>query len=641
MTPLADRRPVLFALGIAAFVITFTTDERVFGLVTDGQIMTRTAYAMSALGEIGIARGHTINIARPAGDTVTRFGMGPSLVRVPATGLAGPFENAFGPGSSQTLFVLEQILLVLLAAAAAGALARAVGADAAGTRRACLAAAIASPLWAYAGSDWSEPLQAACVGGAFACAALAGRPDARREGPLAAGAGALAAFALLSKSVFVVLPPLVLAVVVLEAPRGRRVARALAFLAGAAPFAALWLAFEIVRFGRPFASYAGEPFSHAPLDGLWRLMVGPNKGLFLYFPLALLGVWGLVRLARARRVLGLALAGFAAFLLLTTAAWWSWDGAAGWGPRLLVPLVPLLAAAAAVAAPARPPAAFTVLFGLGVAVNALGVLQPDGPTTWYYMVLPPKPLTEAETRAYAPYAVLRAAGETPRLGQWFDVANHAELSPIKVTAWLLARRLAGGDVLAALKTPPWRTDRPGFEMAVPPEQAIPPSALVFLTSPFRWPHLGRSLTRRADQPDTVLAFIDCLYDQALRAQDMSRADRAIEFGEELYRRVPSPQTITALAEAYRLAGKRETFRDFVRSLPPAQRSAPDFGMVLALAARDSGNETLAREILGQVLRAGARPEYARLTSLPLAKWPGTLHEAQLPPAHEAGDEPRR
>ncbi len=641
MTPLADRRPVLFALGVAAFVIAFTTDERVFGLVTDGQIMTRTAYAMSALGEIGIARGHSVDIARPAGDAVTRYGMGPSLVRVPLTALAGPFENAFGLGSSQTLFVLEQILLVLLAAGAAGLLARAVGGGPKGTRRACLAAAISSPLWAYAGSDWSEPLQAACVGGAFACAALAGRPDARREGPLAAGAGALAAFALLSKSVFVVLPPLVLAVVVLEAPRGRRVARALAFLAGAAPFAALWLAFEIVRFGRPFASYAGEPFSHAPLDGLWRLTVGPNKGLFLYFPLALLGVWGLVRLARARRVLGLALAGFAAFLLLTTAAWWSWDGVSGWGPRLLVPLVPLLAATAAVAAPGRPAAAFTVLFGLGVAVNALGVLQPDGPTTWYYMVLPQKPLTEAETRAYAPYAVLRAAGETPRLGQWFDVANHAELSPIKVTAWLLARRLAGGDVLAALKTPPWRTDRPGLEMAVPPEQAIPPSALVFLTSPFRWPHLGMSLTRRADQPDTVLAFIDCLYDQALRAQDMRRADRAIEFSEELYRRVPSPQTVTALAEAYRLAGKRETFLDFVHSLPPAQRSAPDFGMVLALAARDSGNETLAREILGQVLRAGARPEYARLASLPLAEWPATLREAQLPKAREAAKEPRR
>jgi hypothetical protein len=120
---------------------------------------------------------------------------------------------------------------------------------------------------------------------------------------------------------------------------------------------------------------------------------------------------------------------------------------------------------------------------------------------------------------------------------------------------------------------------------------------------------------------------------------MRRPDRAIEFGEELYRRVPSPQTITALAEAYRLAGKRETLLDFVRSLPPAQRGAPDFGMVLALSARDSGNERLAREILGQVLRAGGRPEYARLVSLPLAEWPPTLRAAQRSPTHEPGEEP--
>jgi MFS family permease len=639
MARFADRRPFLFALGLSALVLALTADERVFGLVTDGQIMTRTAYAMSALSEIGIALGHPVDILRPAGDAVTRYGMGPSFVRAPVAAVSGAFENAFGTGASQTLFVLQQILLVLLAAGAAGALARALGADAAGTRRAILAAALASPLWAYVSSDWSEPLQAACVGGAFACGALAGGPGARRPGALAAGAGALAGMALLTKSVFVVLIPLVLAVVVLEAPRERRGARALAFLAGAAPFAALWLAFETVRFGRPFASYTGEPFSHDPLDGLWRLTVGPNKGLFLYFPLALLGAWGLARLAKARRVLGLALVGFTVFLLLATAAWWSWDGASGWGPRLLMPLVPLLAAAAAVAAPARPAAAFTVLFGLGVAVNALGVLQPDGPTTWYYMVLPQKPLTEAETRSYAPYAVLRAAGEEPRLGQWFDVANHAELSPIKVTAWLLARRLAGGDVLAALKTPPWRTDRPGFEMAVPPEQAIPPSALVFLTSPFRWPHLGMSLTRSAGQTDTVLAFVDCLYDQTLRAQDMGRGDRAVAFAEELYRRVPSPQTAATLAEAYRMAGRRETLLDFVSSLPPAQKASPDFGMVLALIARDGGNEARARHVLGQVLAVSPRREYVRLAGSPMSDWPPTLRKIQVPAEQLGRKEP--
>ncbi|MCM3875455.1 MAG: hypothetical protein NEA02_03450 [Thermoanaerobaculia bacterium] len=639
MVVLAERRPFLFALGLSALVLALTADERVFGLVTDGQIMTRTAYAMAALSEIGIALGHPVDILRPAGDAVTRYGMGPSFVRAPVAAVSGAFENAFGTGASQTLFVLEQVFLVLLAALAAGLLARACGTPAKGVRRAVLATALASPLWAYVSSDWSEPLQAACVGGAFACAALAGGPGARRPGALAAGAGALAGFALLTKSVFIVLLPIVLAVAVLEAPREKRGARALAFLAGAAPFAAIWLAFETVRFGRPFASYAGEPFSHDPLDGLWRLTVGPNKGLFLYFPLALLGTWGLARLAKTRRVLGLALAGFTAFLLLTTAAWWSWDGASGWGPRLLMPVVPLLAAAAAVAAPARPAAAFTVLFGLGVAVNALGVLQPDGPTTWYYMVLPQKPLTEAETRNYASYAVLRAEGEAPRLGQWFDVANHAELSPIKVTAWLLARRFAGGDVLGALKTPPWRTDRPGFEMAVPPERAIPPSALVFLTSPFRWPHLGMSLTRSAGQTDTVLAFVDCLYDQTLRAQDMGRGDRAVAFAEELYRRVPSRQTAATLAEAYRMAGRRETLADFVASLRPDQKASPDFGMVLALAARDAGNEARARQVLGQVLSVSPRREYVRLSGSPMSDWPPTLRKIQVPAEQLGRKEP--
>src|SRR5512141_3234755 len=227
MTPLAARRPLAFALGIAALVIAFTTDERVFGLVTDGQIMTRTAYAMSALGEIGIARGHPVDIARSAGDAVTRYGMGPSLVRVPITALAGPFERAFGVGTSQTLFVLAQTLLVLLAAGAAGLLARALGAGAAGTRRAILAAAIASPLWAYAGSDWSEPLQAACVGGAFACAVIATKEGSsvRRASAFAALAGATAGFGLLSKSILIVLFPCVLAVLWFSSERSQRMRR--------------------------------------------------------------------------------------------------------------------------------------------------------------------------------------------------------------------------------------------------------------------------------------------------------------------------------------------------------------------------------------------------------------------------------
>lgn len=631
MVRFADRRPFVFALSLSALVLAFTTDERVFGLVTDGQIMTRTAHAMSSLSEIGIARGHAVDVPRADGDAVTRYGIGPSLLRAPVTALAGPFENSFGPGSSQALFVLEQILFVLLAAGAAGALARALGADGAGTRRAILAAAIASPLWAYAGSDWSEPLQASCVGGAFAFTAAAlgsGAEDSgRRAMARVALAGAAAGCALLSKSIFIVLLPCVLAALWFGSKGPARARRTLLAFAGWLPFAAVWLAFELVRFGRPFASYQGERFSHAVLDGLWRLTVGPNKGLFLYFPLALLAVATLPRLFRERRAQALALGGFSLFVLVTTAAWWSWDGTSGWGPRLLVPLVPVLAALAALGATAASPFVFRVLFAIGVLVNALGAIQPDGALAWYYASLKPRPLAPSELSDFPSFALeTDPATGRPALLAIHEAAMHAGLSPIRANAWLLKTRLAGGDVGAALSRPPWRTDVPGQEPSAPPERVIPESALVFLTSAFRWPHLGMSLTRSAGQTDTVLSYVDCLYDQVLRAQDMRRGDRAVLFAEELYRRVPSGETVTALAESYRIAGRRETFRDFVKGLPLAQRSTPDIGIVLALAARDAANERLAREILGQVLRVGGRPAYARLSQLPIAEWPATLRD---------------
>jgi hypothetical protein len=148
-----------------------------------------------------------------------------------------------------------------------------------------------------------------------------------------------------------------------------------------------------------------------------------------------------------------------------------------------------------------------------------------------------------------------------------------------------------------------------------------------------------SLSRTSGQTDTVLAWIDCLYDQALRAQDMERGDRAVAFAEELYRRVPSVQTAATLAEAYRLASRREALADFVGSLPPAQKASPDFGMVLALAARDAGDETRARQILGQVLAVSPRREYARLAAAPLAAWPATLRKVQVPAASLASKAP--
>lgn len=629
---LAARRSLLAPLLLTALVLVLTADERVFGLLTDGQIMTRTAYSIGELGELGVARGPVVNIPRPEGDAVTRYGIGPSIVRVLPVWLAGRWERAFGQASSQTLFVLENILLILGAAASAGGLVRAWGGADRDVARAVVACGIASPLWGYACSDFSEPLQAALIGGLFTAAVRSRGPgiSPARSLVLAGAAGASAGAALLSKSVFIVLLPAAVALVAWGAPTGTRLRRALAAVAGAAPFVALWLAFEIVRFGRPFASYQGEHFNHPVLDGLWRLTVGVNKGLLLYFPLALLVVPGIRRVLSRDRQGGVVAVLFAVFLLVSTAAWWSWDGTAGWGPRLLVPLVPLLAALAILGAATLPAVVFRLLFVAGLAVNILGALQPDAVTAWYYTTLPNRPLSAEERTRWPEFA----CETNPGTGQvellaLHDVARKAALSPIRLHAFLLAKRIAGGDVLAAIRKPPWRTDVPGQEIATPLERAIRASDMLFFTSSFRWPHLGMSLTRNPKQLDTAFAYVDCVMDQALRGQDLKDGERAVSCAETLFDMAPSPLSAVTLAEAYRLANRREQFVEFVGTLPAEWKRTPEFGIVLALLHRDIGDERMARDNLAMVLRFAPSPEYQRLWDLPLSRWPSTFREIQL------------
>lgn len=626
----AARRPLAAALLLTAGVLALTADERYFGLVIDGRIMVRTAVSMVTLGEIGIARGQAVGIDRPGGDSVTRYGLGPSLALALPVWLSRSFDRGIRPGASQTLFVLHQILWLLAAAAGAGALARAWGGGGTAVRRAALAAVLGSPLWAYAGSDFSEPLQAALVAATFAAGAAAAAPGVppRRRLLLSTAAGAAAGCALLTKSLFILLLPVALALVFFGGEKEGRFRRAGGALLGWLAPAALWLAFEVVRFGRPFASYAGERFSHPLLDGLWRLTVGPNKGLLLYFPLATLSAVGLAALARRRPAAAAAATGLAGALLVSTAAWWAWDGTFGWGPRLLLAAIPVLAALAALGADRLPPAVFRVLFGLGVAVNAIGVLQPDTDTMAYLGVLPRRALPAADVSRYPAFAYdPDPASGGARLDNQFWVAEVAALSPLRVAPWLLLQRLTGGDVLSRLRTPPWSTDRPELRVERPPEKVIPPANLAHLTRPFTWPHLGMSLFRKKADIYWGAAYTEGILDQALRAQDMRRADRAVDFSEQLWTILPSPQTAVVLAESYRLAGRREALRelaDRVRSRRPVD---PRFPVVLALFARDSGDPEAARALVEASLAVEERPEIRRLLGLPLPEWPVTLRDA--------------
>jgi hypothetical protein len=88
----------------------------------------------------------------------------------------------------------------------------------------------------------------------------------------------------------------------------------------------------------------GGPWSAIPLGGLPGILVSPSRGLFVYAPILLFAVAGLVAGARARRAGVLGYAGAAVAVGVATIAQFSvWWGGHSFGPRLLTDLLPALA----------------------------------------------------------------------------------------------------------------------------------------------------------------------------------------------------------------------------------------------------------------------------------------------------------
>src|SRR5262249_7497338 len=117
--PETDPRVRALRLGLlgVVLVLALTSDERTFGPLADEQQVLYTGVSMAEHDEIGIARGALFTVHRPAGDAVSPYGIGLSLVNAVPAFLASSFEKTFGAGSSNTLFVAFGIVLVALAAA--------------------------------------------------------------------------------------------------------------------------------------------------------------------------------------------------------------------------------------------------------------------------------------------------------------------------------------------------------------------------------------------------------------------------------------------------------------------------------------------------------------------------------------------
>ncbi len=119
-------------------------------------------------------------------------------------------------------------------------------------------------------------------------------------------------------------------------------------------------------------SYNGQGF-HVPIGrGLEGMLVSPGKSVFVFNPIALLGLVGLAVFVRRDRPVAVLFLLLIVPRILFFSKWDSWDGGVTWGPRFLDPVVALFAIAAVeVLVAARHKRGWDVLARLAFGVLAL------------------------------------------------------------------------------------------------------------------------------------------------------------------------------------------------------------------------------------------------------------------------------
>lgn len=654
----APWKPASIALLAVAGFLVVTLDDRHAGRVSDECQLVYTAVALAERGSLSLAPDARLFNAVPLaphanpastadgakdgkandggqgadGLVVSRYGIGASLVQLPAALLAPAAERRFGAGASAPLFLLAPLLLVLVAGWGAGVSTRLLGGSEGAAATAVVLATAASPLASYASSALSEPLQAACLSLALAgslASVTAASP--RRAALLAAAAGLAAGAAVLAKTVLVAVAPFLLLALLAGAGSRERLRRVGFAAAGAALPLGGWAALELARFGRIAGGYAGEPFSHPLLDGLVRLLFLPDRGLLFFYPAAALAAFAAVRSLRGRGEAAprLAAAGVGAAvcsLLGLSAAWWCWHGVVGWGPRFVVPSIPLLAPFAALAlAPLRKAARLSAV-ALCLVLNLPPLFANPGSVSGFVYSCPRGVVSERTASAFPPFAVHRDAGGRPAVAASHALPLAPSASPHVVFPWFAAASLAGtpAEAAARLGRPPWRDAYPEIQ---PPPFLSPADEIPRVAPAPRW-GWGRSFLSGLKDPALTPLYLDALSNQVQAALDAGPPGVAVALAEQYRSLLPGGESDALLVEALRSAGRREAAADLVRSLSPAARSYPDTAAAVALWARDTGALDLARRAMQAAAAGAPSGRYPALRDAPPETWPKDLLSAR-------------
>ena len=353
-------------------LLTYFFSARGYIEVSDTHFSLQTAQAIVTRGELNIPYAEAATLEGPNGKSYSKYGVGLAAFYVPLVAVAEALSKVThfsSQGLAAFLISFASIPFAIVVLVVFARLLRcfdvAKGQDAV----LLLGLGLGTLMWRYACSDYSEMMQMAALTLAVYCVIR------RTTASLVTGGFAFA-WLILVKLVYVALLPIL--VVYLFSRTGdwrERLQRTVWFSLPLAPAMGLILWLNLVRFGSMFESgYSGEAGLFFP-DQLWwtvpQLLGSLEKGLFIYSPILILGLFGwraFVRQHRAEAILCLAL--ILANLSLG-AAWHSWQGGWAWGPRWLVPAIPLWLLPAAFSFPQWAPRKRTLLLAAAVAASTL------------------------------------------------------------------------------------------------------------------------------------------------------------------------------------------------------------------------------------------------------------------------------
>jgi hypothetical protein len=377
---------------IAVLVVALAASPWEYPTGADGAAMLATAESLFLRHTLAIdARFTTDDLTLPSakrgldGAAYAKYGIGMPALEMPLVGVARAAGRLAGLPQRRARAIVFSFLNPLITALAVLLLqstCERLGASRITASFVALSYGLATPALSYATYDDSEALQALVV----AAAAWAFVVFERGPGDRALWmCGVALAWGVLTKTTFAVfVPPFAVAAWLVcrsngsdSSAAGVRTAKLVVPIAAAAGVVG-WL--NWAHFGSVTATGYNTPILTNSLgDGLYGLLLSPNKGLVFYVPLVLLAPFGLVRLYRRSLPTTMIVVLGTAIWTLLNAVFFDWGGGWVWGPRYLQPILPLVFLAVSSAAHWRSTRGLMgTLCVAGLIINFLGVVVDEG-----------------------------------------------------------------------------------------------------------------------------------------------------------------------------------------------------------------------------------------------------------------------